>query len=88
MLFQETLTAVMVAENTIFLKFILSDTLHILSERTKMSGKEKASYNRKEKRKEKWQCGRKTLSWEERDKEVTELLVLAMEERILGTGGF
>lgn len=38
MLLQETLTAVMVAENTVVSKFVLSDTSYVLPERTKMSG--------------------------------------------------
>lgn len=41
MLFQETLTAVMVAENTMVLKFVLTDTSQVLAEREKCQEIEK-----------------------------------------------
>lgn len=40
MRFQDILTAVMVAEHTMFLKLVLSGTLYVLAERTNMLGME------------------------------------------------
>lgn len=79
MLLQETLTAVMVAENTVVSKFVLSDTSYVLPERTKMSG-HCPEGKKGEKRSD--SADRRLEVGGERTRRLKQLPALAREERM------